>query len=301
MSMSKQRSRRSFLAGVGASVAGIGGCTAMALDGDDGAVRMLVAGSLADAVEEGLREALDRPLRMAAYGSAQAARLVENGGKDPDIVSLADVGLFDRLLPVPWYATFATTGVVLAYTTDSEGGQRVADAGQDGWYEALQSPSVRLGRTDPDLDPLGYRTLFLFALAADHYDEPGLGETVLDDGQIYPETQLLSQFETGGIDAAVAYRSVAESRGFSYISLPPAVDLSDPDHADRYRTVSYELPDGAVVTGSPIAYGTTMRRNTPAVKAVFEEHVGGPYLESFGFETPEPYPHYTGDVPDSLA
>jgi len=302
--MSKQRSRRSVLAAVGAGVAGVGGCTALALDSDREAVSLLVAGSLAHAVEDGLRTALDRPLRVAAFGSAQAARLVEQGGQDPDIVSLADTSLFERLLAVPWYGTFATTSLVVAYTRATEGGRRVraaSESAEAAWYEALRSPSVRLGRTDPDLDPLGYRTLFLFSLAADYYDERRLGERVLAESQIYPETQLLSQFETAGVDAAVTYRSVAEARGFPYVSLPSAVDLSDPERADRYRAVRYELPDGTVVTGGPIAYGSTVRRDTQSVRAVFENHLTGSYLREFGFETPEPYPQFTGDVPETLA
>jgi molybdate/tungstate transport system substrate-binding protein len=298
--MTKQRSRRSFLAGVGAAAAGIGGCTALALD-REGGVSMLVAGSLADAVEDGLREAVDQPLRAEAHGSARVARLVRSGGKDPDIVSLADTDLFGRVLPVPWYAAFATTSLVVAYTTETAGGRRVRDAGREGWYDALRSPDVRLGRTDPDLDPLGYRTLFLFSLAADHYGVAGLADDVLAADQLYPETQLLSQFETGGVDAAVVYRSVAEARDLEYVSLPAAVDLSDPERADYYARVSYELPDGTVVEGGPIEYGTTMRRATPAVRAVFEEHLTGEYLEAFGFETPAEYPRYTGDVPDALA
>lgn len=298
--MTKQRSRRSFLAGVGAAAAGIGGCTAMALD-REGGVSMLVAGSLADAVEDGLREAVDPPIRAEAHGSARVARLVDAGGKDPDIVSLADTDLFGRVLPVPWYASFATTSLVVAYTTETEGGRRVREAGPERWYDALRSPDVRLGRTDPDLDPLGYRTLFLFSLAAEHYGESGLAADVLASEQVYPETQLLSQFETGGVDAAVVYRSVAEARGLEYVSLPTAVDLSDPGRADHYATVSYELPDGTVVEGGPIEYGTTMRRSTPTVRAVFEAHLTGEYLTEFGFETPDPYPSYTGDVPETLA
>jgi molybdate/tungstate transport system substrate-binding protein len=300
--MAEQRSRRAFLAGAGAlGAGGVAGYVSVRGDGGD-RVSLLVAGSLADAVENGLRASLDRPVTVEAHGSAHLARLVAEGQRDPDIVSVADRALFSGPLAPPWDAAFATSSLVVAYTTETPGGRRVAEAGSDGWYRALADENVSLGRTDPRLDPLGYRTLFLFELAADHYDDAGpLRERIPSDDQRYPETQLLSQFETGNVDAAVVYRSVAEARGLSYHTLPREIDLSDPEMADRYASVTYEMPDGRVLEGAPIVYGSTMRREDPAVRAVFERHVGGAYLGEYGFETPESFPRYTGNVPDSLA
>src|SRR6056297_1611680 len=92
-------SRRALLSALPVASA-LGGCSG-ALGGTD-AVSMLVAGSLNNAVENGLRPAVDARLQSQAHGSAEAARLVAEGQLDPDIVSLADVALFDTLLSAAW-------------------------------------------------------------------------------------------------------------------------------------------------------------------------------------------------------
>ncbi|WP_135821836.1 extracellular solute-binding protein [Halostella litorea] len=290
--------RRAVLAAAAGGVAGMAGCGAVS--GED-AVSVLAAGSLQNALENGLPDRVDAAVRVEAHGSARAARLVADGAKDPDIVSVADAALFDGPLRPGWHAEFATNAVVLAYDPDSEGGRRIAEAGTEAWYRPLLSGAASLGRTDPDLDPLGYRTLFALELATDHYGtDADLRGAVPERDQVYPETQLLSQFETGGIDAAFTYRSMAVDRGYEFVALPAAVDLSDPALADRYAAATYELPGGKTVRGAPIRYASTLRRESSAATDAFEAHVAGGYLADFGFGVPENYPRYTGDVPDAV-
>jgi len=315
--------RRRVLSGVAVALGGVAGCAGGGrtsggggggggsatdggrADGDgdrSGPVSMLAAGSLNNALENGLRPSVDATVQVEAHGSAEVARLVAEGQKDPDIVCVADVALFDGPLDPDWFAEFATNSVVVAYDPDSEGGQRVADAGTGGWYRPLLDGDVSLGRTDPDLDPLGYRTLFVLELAAEYYGtDENLREAIPSRDQIYPETQLVSQFETGAIDAAVVYRNMAVERGYDYVDLPAEIDLGDPAYADDYASATYELPSGKVVRGGLISYGSTSRRRSAAVDDVFEAHVVGDYLTEFGFDVPEDYPRYRGDAPDALA
>jgi molybdate/tungstate transport system substrate-binding protein len=263
---------------------------------------MLAAGSLNDALENGLRPELDQELRVEARGSAAAARLVAGAQTDPDVVALSDVALFDEPLAADWYAAFATNAVVLAYDPSTAGGSEVAAAGPDRWYEPLLSGAVALGRTDPDLDPLGYRTLFALDLATTFYGtDADLRAAIPERGQVYPETQLVAQFETGGVEAAFAYRSMAVERGYEFVDLPPAVDLSDPARSDRYAETAYELPDGTVVSGDAVRYGATARHDSAAVDRVFDAVTIGDYLAEYGFRVPADYPRYTGDAPSRFA
>lgn len=290
--------RRTLLAAAGGAAATLAGCSARA----GGPVWLLAAGSLADALENGLRPAVDADLRVESYGSAEAARLVAEGSKAPDVVSLADVALFDGPLSPAWFAEFATNALVLAYDADSPGGRAVADA--DRWFDPLVEGEVRFGRTDPDLDPLGYRTLFALELASEHYGtDVALREEIPERGQIYPETQLLGAFETGSVEAAVVYRSMAIDRGYGFVDLPAEVDLSEPSRASAYAEASYTLPGSRTVRGGPISYGSTVRRAAPreAVVSTFDRHTSGGYLTEYGFTVPEDYPRYRGDVPDTLA
>ncbi len=225
---------------------------------------MLAAGSLARAVEERLRPAVDAPLDTEFRGSAVCARLVRDGLRDPDVLVLADPVLFGGL--AERYTAFATNEVVVAYHPDTAGGRAVRDA--ECPFDPLLDRDFRWGRTDPDADPLGYRTLFALRLAEQRWGRPY--PDALAPGQLFPEAELLAVFETGELDAAVVYRNMAVDHGVPFRSLPPAVNLGSPAHADAYAGESYELPDGTVVRGAPIRYGAVARRSDPAVASVFE-------------------------------
>jgi molybdate/tungstate transport system substrate-binding protein len=299
--------RRAFLGTAGiAAFAGLAGCAGGSTGRDDEdqstTVAVLAAGSLQHALENGLQPAVDVPVRVEAHGSATVARMVAEGKRDPDIVSVADTALFDAPLSPPWYSVFTSNAVVLAYNPETEGGRRVAEAGTDRWYEPLVAGDVSLGRTDPDQDPLGYRTLFALELASRYYDDaPDLREVVPRRDQVYPETALVSQFETGAIDAAMAYRNMAVERGYEYVDLPDQVDLSNPAHeSEWYATVSYTLPGGQEIRGGLISYGSTIRNMSDAALSVFDVHTTGDYLGESGFLLRDQFPSYEGDVPEAV-
>jgi len=264
-------------------------------------VSLLAAGSLNNALENGLRPAVDANLQVEARGSAEVARLVAEGQKDPDIVSVADVALFDGPMEPDWYAEFATNSVVLAYNQDTDGGQRIAEAGPDRWYRPLLEGDVALGRTDPDLDPLGYRTLFVLELATEYYGTTeNLRKTIPRRGQVYPETQLVSQFETG--------RSTRPSRTGAWLSSGATTTSSYPRNRPEHARVRGPVRVGVLRTsgrdgrhGRPISYGSTARRESTAVVDVFGEQTTGQYLREYGFVVPQDYPRYTGNVPENVA
>lgn len=259
----------------------------------------MVAGSLNHVYEHGLvHDFPEGALEVEAHGSVTVARLVAEGKRDPDLVSLADPVLFNGLLQPDGYVSFATNALVLAYRPETATGQRLASAGPDNWYVPLLDDDVRLGRTDPDLDPLGYRTLFALELAEEYHGVSGLSDRVLARDQIYPETSLISQFEVGAIDAAFAYRSMATARDYAFVELPPEINLSDPAYADdRYARVAHRLPNGNTVRGGPIRYVSAIRHARPEVVTVFRRQCQRSLLTAFGFTVPKDYPRVHGDVP----
>lgn len=142
------------------------------------------------------------------------------------------------------YVTFATNAIVFAYDPYPSGGRAVRDTGESGWFEPLLEDTATLGRTDPALDPLGYRTLFTLELATECYElSTNLREAIPDREQLYPETQLLGQCETGSIDAAFVYRSMAIKRDYDHVDLPqqstsaiPRTPTGTPGHSTPYET-----------------------------------------------------------------
>lgn len=293
-------SRRSVLTGVPGLAAAFAGCSVVGRNRES-SVFVLAAGSLQFSLTEGLEAVVDVPLEIESHGSVTVARMIAEEQHDPDIIAIADPSLFKTVLTVPWHASFATNELVVAYNHRSEGGRQVARA--DRWFEPLVNGETILGRTDPDLDPLGYRTLFLLRLAADYYDRPRLADDILHNDQIYPETALLSHFETGSLDAAIVYRNMAIERDYEFVEVPDQINLSHPAFVGEwYSTVSYSLPEGQTVSGDLISYGSTIYGDhlNDSTRTVFQSLVQGEYLEEYGFSAPSSYPSFTGNVPDQL-
>lgn len=269
-------SRRRFLGTVGG--VGVLGSLGVAGFGERSAGEprptALVAGSL-------LRVASEIPgAAVEAHGSVAVRRLIEHGMREPDAVALADPGLFagiDQRVSV-----FATNALVVTYDPTSEyAGRLEAD-----WRAAVQSDGIRLGRTDPEADPLGYRTVMGLRLAS---ERSGVDAArVLANTQVWPETDLLKAVEGRGIDAAFTYRNMAVERALPYVALPDAIDFSNPTHADTYASVSFDVGE-QTVRGAPIQYAAT--HTTPAGESWVDALVTATdRLEANGFIVPEAYP-----------
>ncbi|WP_439026505.1 extracellular solute-binding protein [Haloarchaeobius sp. DT45] len=264
--------RRTLQALAATSTAGLLGSAVYGqLTASDDAPTALVAGSLLTVA------ANTEGASIEAHGSATVAHLLRDDLRHPDAVALADPALFRGITDE--FTLFATNALVLTYDPASE---HVTEIQQD-WREAVRNPQVEIGRTDPKLDPLGYRTVMALQLA-DGLD----ADTVLDDSRIFAETGLLNALEAGGIDAAFTYRSMAKERDLPSVDLPEAIDFSDPSRAESYATVSYDLP-AQTVQGAPIRYGVVAL--TPAGEPWVDRLVGTPSrLLEAGFTVPEQYP-----------
>ena len=141
----RSSSRRAVLAGLGSAAALASGCVsplgAVGSGGSAGreTVSVLAAGSLQHALSEGFGD-VDHDVQVETRGSVAVARLVATGKRDPDVVALADVDLFDSILDAPWYATVATNALVVAYDENSDGGSRVG--GRSGRSSAVSRSST---------------------------------------------------------------------------------------------------------------------------------------------------------------
>jgi len=81
----------------------------------------------------------------------------------------------------------------------------------------------------------------------------------LDKLSIRPKSvEALALLDSGDIDYAFEYKSVAEQHGLRYVDLPEEIDLGSADEADGYAKVRIELADGQLKTAKPIVYGFTI-------------------------------------------
>jgi len=205
----------------------------------------------------------------------------------PDILLLADADVFSRFL-VPkhasWYAEFARNRMVVAYTKRSKHAREINSAN---WMRVLARADVEIGRSDPDLAPVGYRTLLMLQLAERYYRMPGLAKSLLaraSERNIRGNAaELAVLLAAGELDYIYDYQSVAESNGFEYVRLPAAIDLGDPSRAREYAVVSVRTRGAkpgatAEISGQPILYGLSEPRDAPhpAAAARFLAYLSSP-------------------------
>lgn len=204
-------------------------------------------------------------------GSQTTIRKVTELGRECGIIASADYTIIPQLMfpqYADWYITFACNRMVIAYSDKS----RFADEiDKDNWYHILQREGVKYGRGDPDQDPCGYRTLMVWQLAEDFYNVPGLyGKLYGADGDIMrpKSVDLIALLESGDLDYAFEYSSVAAQHKLNFVDLPPQIDLSSEQFQDYYARaevkVKGEKPgEFLTIKGKPIVYGVTIPKNFP--------------------------------------
>jgi molybdate/tungstate transport system substrate-binding protein len=225
-------------------------------------------------------------LQQENAGSLETARKLIDLGKTPDVIALADYDIFPRLLmpsQTTWYAIFARNRMVVAYSAKSRGASGLTAAN---WWQALTQPGVEVGRSDPNLDPAGYRALLVFQLAEIEYKHPGLAaalERAASARDVRPKSaDLVALVQAGELDYAFVYESTAQDAHLEYIALPARINLGEPADSAFYarasvRVVGATPHDTIEVRGAPIRYALSIPTAAPH-RAVAEQFVA--YLAS---------------------
>jgi len=213
----------------------------------------------------------DVEILAEAAGSATTIRKVTELGKECGVVASADYALIPELMfpdYADWYLIFATNQMCLTYNDSSSFADEITG---DNWYEILQRDGVTYGRSDPDQDPCGYRTLMVWQLAEIHYGIPGLYDSLYgspDDMMRPKSVDLIALLESGDLDYAFEYTSVAAQHSLNYVQLPPEINLADATFKDFYTQAQVEIAGSEpgttiTVTGAPVVYGVTIPNNFP--------------------------------------
>ena len=194
----------------------------------------------------------------------------------------------DNIMPLQpkftkWYIPYAGTQMVVAYNPKSkyasdfkayaDGSKPLKDL-----FTLLETPGLKLGRTDPNVDPQGRDFIYMLELAQMYYHLPKdtvskiLGTSdygTSSSSQIYAESSLDSTLQSGQLDASSAFITQAIELHLDYIKLPAAISLSDAALASQYAkaTVTITPPGGPKTTksGSPQVIDITIiGKPTPA-------------------------------------
>lgn len=227
-----------------------------------------------------------------AAGSAATIRKVVDLHRKADVVASADYSLIPKMMYpkyANWTILFARNEIVIVYTNKSRYANEINSSN---WYRILEKPDVRIGFSNPNDDPCGYRAQMVMELASLYYHQPIYRKLVEDNSNmkfVYengtyvlkmpPTTQLkintskikmrsmemslISLLQSGDVDYVFLYKSVAKQFGFRYVELPPQINLGEKKYAKDYAKVEVVLANGKAVRGKPIVYGLTIPKNAP--------------------------------------
>lgn len=279
-------------------MAGLAGCRQVASENDP--VDTIFAASLTATMgrlEARFSQLGGRAVRGDPRGSVAGAHLIREGVWRPDAYITADIATVPLLGPYDpgWAVAFARSEVVLAYADGSafKAALDSASRGELAWEDVVLRPGFRLGRTDPGLDPKGYRAIFAFRLVEEQGGRPGLAESLLsgpaDAESVFPEEQLGTRLHMGNLDAGVFYLAEAKAQGLHTIRLPRLAGQGDPRDAGRLARMRYRAPDGRTFRGAPILYAATIPVNSRDTAAGTEfiafllSEEGRAILEADGF------------------
>src|SRR5674476_376985 len=140
---------------------------------------------------------------LESSGSIACARKITDLKQPCDVMASADYKVIDQLL-VPTYAdwnmAFALNEMAIVFAPKAKFSDKMNDRN---WYQLLERPDVRFGRSDPNADPCGYRAVQCMQLSESYYKTPGMEKKLLikDNAYIRPkEVDLLALLESNTID-----------------------------------------------------------------------------------------------------
>jgi molybdate/tungstate transport system substrate-binding protein len=216
----------------------------------DSTVNVLYAGSLVNLMERSAGPAFEQKSgdRFQGYagGSNKVANEIKGKLRRGDVFISANPKVDDQLMGeangnwVEWYIAFAESPLVIGYNPAS---RFVNDLKNKPWYEVLAEPGLKLGRTDPKLDPKGAFTVDLLKRAETFYGQPGLSQRIIgapdNPAQVLPEEALVGRLQTGQLDVGFFYSTEASDAKIAAIKLPDEI----PPKAHYTVTILRDAPN----------------------------------------------------------
>jgi molybdate/tungstate transport system substrate-binding protein len=197
------------LAGCGSSVSGGGGDA-------HGSVDVLYAGSLVSLMQNQIGPAFKSETGYSvsgiSAGSTALATQIKGKVHAADVFISASPDANTSLQGsangdwVSWYATFASSGLVLGYNPQSKFAD---DLKSKPWYQVITEPGFRLGTTDPATDPKGKLAAQALTDTASSQHLPALAKITQKQSTVFPEETLIGRLQAGQLDAGFFYRSEA--------------------------------------------------------------------------------------------
>jgi molybdate/tungstate transport system substrate-binding protein len=277
-----------------------------------------------------INEKVIAPAFASATGNQYSGRGGASGTLEQEVASgeiapnVLEVIGADNVTPLEpkytkWYVAYTGTKMVLAYNPNGKYASQfkaIADGSKplSSLFTLLQTPGLKLGRTDPNTDPQGRNFIYMLELAQKFYNLPSdtvakiLGTSdfgTASNSEIYAESALDSTLQSGQLDAASAYINQSVQLHLAYIPLPAQINLGDSKYKALYKTASVTIKGGTKHGSPQVVDITIIGTPTPAAIAFVKytlSQAGMALLKAGGFTMITP--KLTGsmsDVPADIA
>lgn len=202
------------------------GCGSSGSSKSSGPVSVLYAGSLQDlmqkAVGPGFKSATKYSVNGYGAGSSDLVTDITGKVKQGDVFISATPSLNAKLMGKAnggwedWYATFATSKLVLGYNPKSK---FAAALKSQPWYKVVDQPGFKLGLTPPASDPKGALAVKALDATATAQNLPGLRKLGTETDHQFQETGLEGEVLSGQMDAGFFYLAEAHAAGIPTVPL----------------------------------------------------------------------------------
>jgi molybdate/tungstate transport system substrate-binding protein len=193
-------------------------------------VSVLYAGSLVRTMEGPLASSLHERTGLTFSGEGKGSRalahLITAGLRSPDVFMSAEPQLLNGISAR--YYIFGSARMLVGYAPNSPHRAlfEQAASGRRSILDVLAQSDVRVGRTDPQLDPKGARTVRVLQLLGAHFHAGAEANGVLEKAGVFPEEDLAVRVESGDLDAGFFYSTELTGRGLRAVELPNDSNLS---------------------------------------------------------------------------
>lgn len=286
--LDRRVSRRGFL-GAGARQAALalaaGTVLRAAVPAGLEAIQVAYAGSMG-AVMEGpvAAAARRRGWRMLgrAQGSTALARLIAQGSIHPDVfvgITASPMEIVLQARPAARALPVASTAMAISYAPRGRFAHALAT---EPWWQVMQRPGFRFGRSDPRADPQGRNIIYVCELAERLYHQPGLAARLLGPAlnpeQIFAEATLEARLQAGQLDAAAAYAFQPPRLQLAAVPLPAAINLSRLDAAAQ--ALALDLEGHRYHPEALLFYAAALQAGPHSAAAEFVDWLRSPPLQT---------------------
>ncbi len=194
-----------------------------------GTVRVAYAGSLVGAMVNDIGPAFEKATGISFSGvpggSTGLVNQIKTAPSQFDVFISASKKANDPLMGAAngnlenWYITLGSSPLVVGYSPSSPFASQFKSSK---WYQVMEQPGIKIGRTDPATDPKGILTETLVTKEGQALSQPNLVSKILgpveNPAQVFPEQTLVARLQAGQLDAGFFYTNEAVLAHIPYVS-----------------------------------------------------------------------------------